>query len=99
MCVLPVRGGGTEFRKRLEQQVTFESNAEEVLRRVTQDAQIWFVDLLPDFQERARHGELLYYPFDTHWNSAGRQAAAEILARRLPPLLDDRSRVAATKLD
>ena len=41
------------------------------------------IDLLPPFRKAAREGVLLYHPYDTHWNSAGRQRAAEHIATRL----------------
>ena len=41
------------------------------------------IDLLPVFRDRASHGELLYHPFDTHWNSFGRQVGAETIGARL----------------
>jgi len=46
-------------------------------------AGIELIDLLPGFRRRAAQGELLYSPFDSHWNPAGRQAAAEEIARAL----------------
>jgi hypothetical protein len=71
---------GRRFLARLQQQLTHETNAEEALERIGQDLGIPTISLLPGFSQKAEQGELLYYPFDTHWNSAGRQAAAEIVA-------------------
>lgn len=42
-----------------------------------------FIDLLPHFRALAGAGELLYHPFDTHWNEQGRSAGAEIVANAL----------------
>ena len=42
-----------------------------------------FINLLPVFQEKAAEGNLLYYPFDTHWNLEGRRAAAALVASYL----------------
>jgi hypothetical protein len=44
------------------------------------------VSLLPAFRHKAAQGELLYHPFDTHWNSAGRLAAAEVVGPFLATL-------------
>lgn len=41
------------------------------------------IDLYPGFQDVVADGELLYYPFDTHWNQAGHSLAAEIIAEFL----------------
>ena len=38
---------------------------------------IGFLDLTPAFVAAAAQGELLYYPDDTHWTSAGHLRAAE----------------------
>jgi hypothetical protein len=71
---------GRIFLSRIQQQLTHDTNAEEALARIGQDLGIQTISLLPVFRQKAEQGELLYYPFDTHWNSAGRQAAAEIVA-------------------
>jgi hypothetical protein len=39
-----------------------------------------FLDLSVAFGEAVAQGELLYYPFDTHWNQAGHDLAAEVIA-------------------
>lgn len=39
-----------------------------------------FIDLLPAFEEAVGRGELLYYPYDTHWNQAGHDLAARVIA-------------------
>jgi len=52
----------------------------EALRTVVSELELPLVDLLPLFWERAGEGELLYYPFDTHWTLHARQIAARHLA-------------------
>ncbi len=42
-----------------------------------------FIDLLPTLQEHVNSGELLYYPYDSHWNQAGHNLAAEYIANAL----------------
>ncbi len=42
-----------------------------------------FIDLLPVFQEHVDAGELLYYPYDSHWNQAGHDLAAQVIADAL----------------
>jgi hypothetical protein len=41
---------------------------------------IHFINLLPVFKKQAADGNLLYYPFDTHWNVEGRRTAASFIA-------------------
>jgi hypothetical protein len=42
-----------------------------------------FIDLTPVFQARVDQGELLYYPYDSHWNPAGHELAAQAIAAAL----------------
>jgi hypothetical protein len=42
-----------------------------------------FINLLPVFKRRAAEGQLIYYPFDTHWNVEGRRTAASFIAAYL----------------
>ena len=42
---------------------------------------IFFLDLTSTFQEEARTGAELYYPFDTHWNQTGHDLAAQTIAQ------------------
>jgi len=39
--------------------------------------------LLPVFQQHVDAGELLYYPYDTHWNQDGQDLAAQTIAAAL----------------
>lgn len=47
-----------------------------------------FIDLLPAFEESVGRGELLYYPYDTHWNQAGHDLAARVIADYLQSVPD-----------
>lgn len=67
-------------------QRAFAGSQSAALHSIAADLGIAFVDLLPPFQARARDGELLYHPFDTHWNERGRVAAAREVARALAEL-------------
>lgn len=42
-----------------------------------------FIDLLPAFRDAVARGELLYYPYDTHWNQAGHTLAGQTIAEML----------------
>ena len=41
------------------------------------------IDLSPAFESAAKDGRFLYYPFDTHWNSEGREVAAAFVVETL----------------
>ncbi len=43
-----------------------------------------FIDLLPAFEQHVASGELLYYPYDSHWNQDGHTLAAQTIADALP---------------
>jgi hypothetical protein len=77
-------GSGARFRELLDGWGGFRSSSREAFARLAQELELPLIDVTPEFEARADRGELLYYPFDTHWNSAGRQAAAEYIATQLP---------------
>jgi WD domain, G-beta repeat len=52
--------------------------------------------LLPYFEQQAEVGSLLYYPFDTHWNAEGIQAAAEYIWKEWALSLRDRGAIGPT---
>lgn len=54
-----------------------------------QRAGVPVIDLLPAFRERGAAGGL-FRPRDTHYNQAGNQVAAEVLAEELPQMLPAR---------
>jgi len=55
----------------------------EALSGIEAELDLELIDLLPVFRSAAAAGELLYHPYDTHWNGTGRQRAAEHMAARL----------------
>jgi hypothetical protein len=65
------------------QQIDAKDNTESALRALCRQIGLELVSLSPAFERAASQGKLLYYPFDTHWNSEGRQIGASILAERL----------------
>jgi hypothetical protein len=42
-----------------------------------------FIDLLPAFEAATADGQLLYYPYDSHWNQKGHDLAAQTIASAL----------------
>jgi hypothetical protein len=64
-------------------QIFAKLNLEAAVRETVEDLGIRYLTLTPVFEEAARSGKLLYYPFDTHWNSEGRELAAEWVALQL----------------
>ena len=70
---------GEQVLRQINKQLQFETNSLEALQTVAKDVRIELVDLLPYFKKLAKEGKELYYPFDTHWNITGREAAAEFL--------------------
>ena len=73
-------GSGEGVLARIPGQLAVEKNSAEALTEVARALDIAMVSLQPYFQCLAAEGELLYHPFDTHWNAAGRQAAADAIA-------------------
>lgn len=56
---------------------------ESAMQELCSKSDLKFVTLTPLFESLAAEGEILYYPFDSHWNSEGREAAAVFVASQL----------------
>ena len=56
------------------------SGQRDALRQMAEEKGIHFIDLLPAFQDKVAEGELIYYRYDTHWNQAGHDLAAQVIA-------------------
>jgi hypothetical protein len=68
------------------------TNMVEALTTLAQQVDLPLINLLPAFEQHAAAGRLLYYPFDTHWNGEGIQAAADYIWHALQPWLPPGSR-------
>jgi len=66
-----------------DQQIAAKDHAETALRILCQEVGVELISLSPSFERAASEGKLVFYPFDTHWNSEGRQIAASVLAETL----------------
>jgi hypothetical protein len=77
---------GLNFLHRLSEHMRFKDNSHDAFMTLAEEAGIRAVDLLPRFRTLAGEGQVLYYPFDTHWNPAGRRAAAEVISTSLREL-------------
>jgi SGNH hydrolase-like domain, acetyltransferase AlgX len=84
-----------------DQQIAVKDHVATAVQTLCRETGIELISLVPTFERAASQGEFLYYPFDTHWNSEGRQLAASVVAETLgsrdeldtlpPRLLDGRS--------
>ncbi|HMO50449.1 MAG TPA: hypothetical protein PKE26_06025 [Kiritimatiellia bacterium] len=61
----------------------------ESLAPALREAGICVVNPLPVFREAAARGELLYWPDDTHWNEAGMELAADVIAEAIRGCVPD----------
>jgi hypothetical protein len=52
----------------------------QAIASLANELNIDLINLLPLFKKQAAEGNLLYYPFDTHWNVEGRRTAASFIA-------------------
>ena len=77
---------GTNWTSIRETQVAAKDNVRNVIISLANELHIQPIDLTPVFGRAAQEGKLLYYPFDTHWNRAGREVAAEAVAKALGTL-------------
>jgi lysophospholipase L1-like esterase len=61
-----------------------------ILEDFAKENNFTIIDLSHSFKEKARAGEKLYYKIDAHWNSAGNEAVAEIIAGKLKESINER---------
>jgi len=83
---------GTNWLKIRGEQIAAKANMENAMTHLVQELRIAFIDLVPAFEAAAQDGKLLYYPFDTHWNSEGRAVAAAYVADILRHKLETHSK-------
>ena len=74
---------GKTFLMKVGDQLKFDTNSSDALEVICREEGIDLVNLLPRFRALAGQGNVLYFPFDTHWNRAGRKAAAEEVAEMI----------------
>jgi hypothetical protein len=79
------RESGAGFLARIPAQLKYEGNTLEAFTAIANELGLEVVDLDAHFKKLAAEGELLFYPFDTHWNARGRELAAEYLVTRIRP--------------
>jgi PAS domain S-box-containing protein len=77
-----LESGGNWLRVR-DSYIRTSGSKEEATQRVAAKVGIQLISLAPAFKQAARQGKFLYYPFDTHWNSEGREIAAQVTAAAL----------------
>ncbi len=65
------------------EQIQTRDNMEKAVMKAADEVRIPYFSLTPLFEEKTAEGKILYYPADTHWNSEGRQTAAEAVAGEL----------------
>jgi hypothetical protein len=78
---------GRRVLQAVARQHPIRTNMVEAITTLAQRVELPLINLLPYFEQQAEVGRLLYYPFDTHWNAEGIQAAAEYIWRELQPRL------------
>ena len=74
---------GANWLRLRDAQARGRANVEKSMILLTEELDLRLIDLVPAFDRAAAEGKLLYYPFDTHWNSEGRQVAAEVVAKAI----------------
>jgi hypothetical protein len=55
-------------------------NQRDVVQEVADELGLHFIDLVPAFEQAAADGEMLYYPYDSHWNPDGHALAGRTVA-------------------
>ena len=78
---------GHRFLQAAARQHPIRTNMVAAITTLAQQVELPLINLLPYFEQQAEAGKLLYYPFDTHWNGEGAQAAADYIWHELQPWL------------
>jgi hypothetical protein len=74
---------GKQVQQLKHQQNRYHLNSEKAFLSLSRELNLDVINLVPHFQQLARQGKLLYYPFDNHWNSYGIQEAGKIIGHYL----------------
>lgn len=72
-----------DHRTLRERELASENHREAAFTSLAKKLNIDLISLTPTFESKAAAGTLLYYPFDSHWNSTARGLAADVLAKEL----------------
>jgi hypothetical protein len=87
---------GSGFLARIHEQLRYERNTLDAFTAITKELNLEFIDLDRYFKKLAAEGELLFYPFDTHWNARGRELAASYLVANIGTITTNPIRAGAT---
>jgi PAS domain S-box-containing protein len=66
-----------------DKQIAAKENTERAVQELAYELKIDFISLSPVFEGAAKEGKLLYMQLDSHWNSEGREIAADFVANAL----------------
>ena len=80
---LTTGNSGRGWLQRKDAELAAEQHTEEAVSALARGAGLAAMSLTPVFKAEAARGVQLYYPFDSHWNSAGREVAARYVARAI----------------
>jgi SGNH hydrolase-like domain, acetyltransferase AlgX/PAS fold len=89
---------GAHWLQLRDETIARKRNTENAVAVLTRSLDIRLINLTPVFESAAAEGKLLYYRFDTHWNSEGKQVAAAYVAEVLKSqvMLDNRPSMTKT---
>jgi|SRR5919108_1160645 hypothetical protein len=74
---------GENWLKVREEQIAAQANAQNAMIPLARELQIELIDLTPAFKAKAKAGRVLYYTYDQHLNSEGRETAAAVITEAL----------------
>lgn len=79
--VLPetFKGGRASLQKQIESR----NHVAQIVGQLSLETGLRWIDLSDYFEKLTSEGKMIYYPWDTHWTSEGKQSAAEEIVRAL----------------
>ena len=66
-----------------DRQIAARENIERAIQVLADESRVGLVSLTPVFQRAAAEGKMVYYALDSHWNTEGREIAAQFIADTL----------------
>ncbi len=80
---------GVDISRKINRFYKYKDQKSNAIESIANDLDIKLINLLPYFKAKTKAGHMLYYAFNTHWNTRGIKFAAEFITLSLERLYDD----------
>lgn len=77
------KDSGTGWLAVRDQQIVSKRNSTNAIIELSSESGIALINLVPVYEAAARKGQMVYEPFNSHWNAQGRMIAAQWVAHEI----------------